>query len=332
MSHYQHLSIKERESIWEYRIKGKSIREIAKQLGRSPSTVSRELRRNQGKQGYRPSTAQEQYHARRIRSRRRRILCQGPLRDTVVRLLTQQQWSPEQIAERLSLERGESPVSYSTIYRALKDGYMEPKGNRKNRHGRYPMQKHLRRKGWRGTKKPRKTADFVHQTIEERPKAAETRSQFGHFEGDLVYSSFHKLYVVTLVDRRSRYLLTGISYSKKPEEVARVMASMLSSLPKGKLRSVTLDRGREFALHSNITAKIPEAKFYFAHPHSPWERGSNENTNALLRQYIPKNTYKVPFSPELLAQFTDKLNRRPRKCLTWKSPLEVFSHKLLHFT
>ena len=332
MSHYQHLSIKERESIWENRIRGKNIREIARELGRSPSTVSRELKRNQSSQGYRPSAAQEQYRVRRSRSRRQRILCPGSLRDTVVRLLTQQQWSPEQIAERLAFERGERQVSYSTIYRALKDGYMEPKGTRRNRHGRYPMQKYLRRKGWRGVKKPRKPAIFVHQTIEQRPRAADSRSQFGHFEGDLVYSSFHKLYVVTLVDRRSRYLLTGICHSRKPDEVAQVMVSMLGTLPKGKLHSITLDRGFEFARHADITKKIPNAVFYFANPHAPWERGTNENTNGLLRQYIPKDTYKVPFSPALLALFTDKLNRRPRKCLGWKSPLEVFSHKLLHFT
>ena len=115
MSHYQHLSIEERESLWENQIKGKKIREIAKQLGRSPSTISRELKRNQSAQGYRPSTAQEQYRKRRGRSRRRRILCPGALRDTVVRLLTQQQWSPEQIAARLAKERGERLVSYSTI-------------------------------------------------------------------------------------------------------------------------------------------------------------------------------------------------------------------------
>ena len=332
MSHYQHLSIEERESIWENRIKGKNIREIAKHLGRSPSTVSRELKRNQSPQGYRPSAAQEQYQMRRSRSRRRRLLGPGPLRDTVVRLLTQQQWSPEQIAERLAVERGERQVSYSTIYRALKDGSMEPKGSRKNRYGRYPMQKYLRRKGWRGTKKKRETASFVHQTIEERPEAAEKRRQFGHFEGDLVYSSFHKLYVVTLVDRRSRYLLTGICRSKKPAEVADVLASILETLPKKKLRSVTLDRGQEFAFHGNISEKIPNAVFYFAHPYSTWERGTNENINGLLRQYIPKNTYKVPLSPELLVQFTDKLNHRPRKCLNWKSPLEVFFHKSLHLT
>ena len=168
--------------------------------------------------------------------------------------------------------------------------------------------------------------------VEQRPKAADRRSQFGHFEGDLVYSSFHKLYVVTLVDRRSRYLLTGICQSRKPEEVARVIASMLDTLPKGKLRSITLDRGLEFAHHANITKIIPNAIFYFAHPHAPWERGTNENTNGLLRQYIPKDTYKVPFSPSRLALFTDKLNRRPRKCLGWKSPLELFFHKPLHFT
>ena len=115
MSHYQHLSIKERESIWENRIRGKNIREIARELGRSPSTVSRELKRNQSRQGYRPSAAQEQYRMRRSHSRRHRILCPGSLRDTVVRLLTQQQWSPEQIAERLAFERGERQVSYSTI-------------------------------------------------------------------------------------------------------------------------------------------------------------------------------------------------------------------------
>ena len=226
MSHYQHLSIEERESIWEKQIKGESVRRIAAELGWSASTISRELKRNQCKQGYRPSEAQKQYHHRREQCRRRR-------------LLAQQQWSPEQISERMAMEHGKRIVSYSTIYRALKDGYMEPKGTRKNRHGRYPMQKYLRRKGWRGVKKLRKTAAFVHQTIEQRPKAADRRSQFGHFEGDLVYSSFHKLYVVTLVDRRSRYLMTGICQSRKPEEVARVIASMLDTLPKGKLRSIT---------------------------------------------------------------------------------------------
>lgn len=333
MSHYHHLSISERESIWENKLLGKSLREIAADLGRSTSTISRELRRNKApRKGYRPSEAQASYLRHRKRCCRQRILASGELRDTVAALLTEQQWSPEQIAARLAMEKGRAVVSYATIYRALRSGCMEPKGTRSNRHGRYPMQKHLRRKGHGYKAKEEKRQYFVHKTIEERPKAADTRSQFGHWEGDLVYSSCHKLYVVTLVDRRSRYLLTGISYSRKPAEVADVMLSMLKGLPKCRVRSITLDRGPEFADHARITEELPYAKFYFAHPHAPWERGTNENTNGLLRQYVPKNTRKVPFSPQLLAEFTTKLNQRPRKCLNWQSPFESFFKNLLHFT
>ena len=170
MSHYQHLTISERESIWENKLAGKSLREIARQTGRSVSTISRELKRNGTSQKYRPSEAQKKYERRRKRCRRKKLLQEGELKDLVVRLLTQQQWSPEQIAQRIELERGKKLVSYATIYRALHKGLMESKGTRKNRHGRYPMEKHLRRKGWRGKGKGQKSRHFVHQTIEERPE------------------------------------------------------------------------------------------------------------------------------------------------------------------
>ena len=332
MSQYCHLTIRERECIWENKLLGKSLREIGKLVGRSVATVSRELKRNGYGQAYSPSKAQDKYEKRREKCRRPRLLEQGELQIQVVRLLTEQQWSPEQISNRLRLEEGKKIVSYNTIYRAIKAGYMEPRGRRRKCKGRYYMERFLRRKGWRGVKKAKKPQVFVHRGIEDRPKGAENRSQFGHFEGDLVYSSFHKLYIVTLVDRRSRFLLTGICRTKKPDEVAAVMAEMLSNIPSKQLRSITLDRGPEFAKHADITSKIPNAQFYFAHPMSPWERGTNENTNGLLRQYIPKNTYKVPFSPALLDMFTDKLNTRPRKCLGWKSPSEVFYHRMLHLT
>lgn len=332
MSHYHHLSISERESIWESVLQGKSLRQIAGELGRSVSTISRELKRNQSGRSYRPSVAQETYKHRRLHSRRRLVLAEGELRNTVIKLLVEKQWSPEQISHRLALERGKQVISYSTIYRALQCGCMEPKGKRKNRMGRYPMQKHLRRKGWRGKGKSRKPLAHIHQTIDERPKAAQNRKQFGHWEGDLVYSSFHKVYIVTLVERHSRYLLTGTSKTKQPEEIAETICALLKPLPAQKLRTITLDRGTEFSLHSKITQQIPNAAFFFAHPHSPWERGTNENTNGLLRQYIPKRTYKVPFSQDLLREFTDKLNHRPRKCLGWKTPFEVFSRKVLHLT
>ena len=209
MSHYQHLTISERESIWENKLAGKSMREIARQIGRSVSTISRELKRNGMRQGYRPSEAQKKYERRRKHCRRKKLLKEGELKDLVVRLLTEQQWSPEEISQRIKLERGEKLVSYATIYRALRKGIMEAKGTRKNRHGRYPMEKHLRRKGWRGSRKGRKDRHFVHQTIEKRPEEANNRSEIGHWEGDLVYSSFHKLYVVTLVDRKSRFPAHG---------------------------------------------------------------------------------------------------------------------------
>ena len=249
MSHYQHLTISERESIWENKLAGKSLREIARQTGRSVSTISRELKRNGTSQKYRPSEAQKKYERRRKRCRRKRLLQEGELKDLVVRLLTQQQWSPEQIAQRIELERGKKLVSYATIYRALHKGLMEAKGTRKNRHGRYPMEKHLRRKGWRGKGKGQKSRHFVHQTIEERPEEANRRSEIGHWEGDLVYSSFYKLYVVTLVDRKSRFLLTGISYSRKAKEVSDVICRLLKELPEKHVRSLTLDRGSEFSEH-----------------------------------------------------------------------------------
>lgn len=194
------------------------------------------------------------------------------------------------------------------------------------------MEKHLRRKGWRGKGKGQKSRHFIHQTIEERPEEANRRSEIGHWEGDLVYSSFYKLYVVTLVDRKSRFLLTGISYSRKAKEVSDVICRLLKKLPEKHVRSLTLDRGSEFSEHGQITKAFPSLQIYFAHPMSPWERGSNEQINGLLRQYIPKNTYQVPFSAERLAEFTEKLNHRPRKCLNWNSPSEIFSNLLLHLT
>lgn len=337
MSHYRHLTIFERECLWEMHLKGESLQNIAKVLGRSVSTISRELKRNMNQECYSPTNAQAKYRERRKKCVRKKILASGVLKDTVYLLISKLQWSPEQISNRLRLENGKKVVSYNTIYRAIECGCMEPKGKKKrNKQGRFPLMKNLRRKGWRGKKKQQnkksKTAGFIHQTIEQRPKEANERTEIGHWEGDLVYSSCHKLYVITLVDRYSRYLITGITASKKPEEVAAAIIDMLKRIPKGKLKSITLDRGPEFAHHFDVTREIEEAIFYFAHPHAPWERGTNENTNDLLRQYVPKRTYKVPFSEELLAAFTKKLNTRPRKCLNWKTPEEIFTNSLLHLT
>lgn len=138
--------------------------------------------------------------------------------------------------------------------------------------------------------------------------------------------------MITMVDRKSKYLLTMPSSSQKPAEVSQQMIRMFEELPREKLKTITLDHGMEFAHHTAVTQAIKEADFYFAHPMSPWERGLNENTNGLLRQYIPKRSYRSAYSEELLREFTRKLNLRPRKSLNWLSPFEVFWDSLLHFT
>lgn len=332
MSHYHHLTIEERESIWEFSLCGKSLRQIARKTGRSASTISRELARNRTAQGYRPSVAQNSYEKRRLRCRRPRVLAGSELGATVTRLISEEQWSPEQIENRLALERGAQLVSQNTIYSALACGCMEPKGTRKNRQGKYPMQKDLRQKGRKSKGDARKKPlPHIHQTIDERPKEAEARGQFGHWEGDLVYSKFHKVYIVTMVERKSRFLLTGICKTKQAEEISATIISMMKGVPKKKLRTITLDRGTEFSDHRAVT-EATGAEIYFAHPHAPWERGTNENTNGLLRQYVPKRSYKTPFSEDLLREFTRKLNYRPRKCLDWRTPFEKFSGKVLHLT
>lgn len=332
MSHYQHLTIDERESIQEMKLKGFSCRKIAEILKRSVSTISRELKRNSVNGRYRPSRAQKKYQARRKNCRRRYMLEAPALKEKVLHLLTKFQWSPEQIAGRLKREKSLS-ISYNTIYRALEHGRLEPPGTRRTKKGkRYPLEKHLRRKGKNYVGRKCRSQGFVTKTIDQRPKAADSRSRFGHWEGDTVYCSHYKTYIITLVDRRSRYLLTACCKSKKPKEVAEVMIKMLSVLPPKLVQSITLDRGCEFAQHAMITQALPHVQCYFADPMSPWQRGTNENTNGLLRQYVPKESYTTPFSEELLKTFTDKLNHRPRKCLGWKSPFEVFFHRVLHLT
>ena len=145
---------------------------------------------------------------------------------------------------------------YTTIYRALSRGYMEPKGKRRrNRHGRYSLQKHLRRKGWHGKGKKSKPQTHIHQTIDERPKEADAREQFGHWEGDLVYSSFHKVYIVTMVERVSRFLITGMCKTKQPEQINATIIAMMKQLPQHMLRTITLDRGTEFTMHHDIIVK-----------------------------------------------------------------------------
>lgn len=335
MSHYKHLSIEERENLYLGKNQGKSIRAIARELGRAPSTISRELARNQAShRPYRPSRAQRRYERRKKNCGRKAILSVPENRSLIQTLIGKYEWSPEQIQNRLLYEGNALQISYSTIYRALKNGLLDDrKGGYVRKCDRYSF--HLRRQG-----KPRKKNGTVNRqskypiayTISQRPGAANARREIGHWEGDTVAGKKGGACLVTQVDRKTRYLLAMKVPDLSSEAVRDAMILMFRRLPEDKVRSITPDRGREFARHAEVSAALHGIPFYFADPHSPWQRGTNENTNGLLRQYFPKYTSLDSVADSDLEAVVAKLNLRPRKCLNWRTPFELFFHSLLLLT
>ena len=313
MSCYHHLTIEERESLLIYRAQGESLRAIAASLNRSASTLSRELRRNEGE--YRPSKAQALYQKRRKASVRRYKLDDQHLRGQVQFFMSYLYWSPEQIENRLRLE-GKSTVSFSTIYKALDNGRL-----------RDTLRYFLRRKYKALGKAPKTIRKCFPKSIEQRPPEANKRREQGHWEGDTIYLSREKKYLVTLVDRCSRYLLTGVVDTLETAAVCDVVHRLLDKVPV--VDSITFDRGIEF---SGMNETKYSDDVYFAHAGAPWERGTNENTNGLLRQFYPKRKGVSPFSSADSDKINALLNLRPRACLNWLSPYEVASYQLLHFT
>ena len=321
MGHHVHLTLREREDIMLMRRDGRDVSEIARAIGRDKSTVSRELKRNSCERFYRASTAQRRYAARRTACRRRRVLDDVGLFELVGDKFLGDQWSPEQIEGRLALELGASPVSDTTIYRCINAGRFDGRaGGRKARR----LLRH-RGKRRRGPSERRGKIKVSHE-ISERPAAAEDRSEPGHWEGDTVAGKAGGACLLTLVDRKDGFLVGGKCRRKTAECVRGKMPKALKGQP---LASVTLDRGKEFALHAQVTADIG-VEFYFALPHHPWQRGSNENTNGLLREYFPKGESLGRVSERRVQEVYDKLNRRPRKRLGYRTPYEVHCSKTLH--
>lgn len=335
MSHYHHLSISEREKILVLRTEGKNLREIAGEIGRCVSTVSRELKRNRcGKQEYSAIEAEKKYRDRRKRCRRRKLLSNVEWQQLVRRLFLEEQWSPEQIANRLAYENSAFRISYSTIYRAIYAGLFDTAQQRRSQRNRGACRK-LRHRGKsrrrKGTVEPRGKIVISHR-IQERPQEANDRQVIGHWEADTVAGKMGSACLVTITDRCSRYLLAGRVTRKASGFVSDEMIRLLSALPKEKCRSITPDRGKEFARHDLVTQALHEVPFYFPDPHAPWQRGTNENTNGLLREYLPKSFDIALSSDSDIAGFIRKLNSRPRKCLGWKTPDEVFFNHSLHLT
>lgn len=334
MSHYKHLTIEERESLYLWINQGKSIRWIAGELKRAASTISREIKRNKtSHRPYSPSRAQRRYQRSKRNCGRSSILADRENLKLVQRLLLEE-WSPEEIQHRLKHEGNPLQISYSTIYRALNSGLVDGRSPSHIRKcDRYSF--HLRRKG----KKRKKNGQVNKQgkyeikyRISQRPEGARQRCELGHWEGDTVIGQKGGARFVTQVDRKSRFLLASKVPNGTAEAVRDTMIQMFRALPAEKLRSITPDRGHEFAKYSEISDALHGVPFYFADPRSPWQRGTNEYTNGLLRQYFPKETSFDDVTDTQLAHIVRKINLRPRKCLNWRTPFEIFHDTLLHLT
>ena len=323
MGRYTHLTIGEREEIMVLRRQGLGVRAIARALGRSPSTVSRELARNSCKRFYWASTAQARYEARRASCVRPRRLADPRLAGLVQRLILEG-WSPEWVSGRLRLEAG-VVVGTATIYRAIRARELDPPelaGTRRGLAGR------LRRKGRRRRRRgevERRGKIRVPASIAERPAEAGARSRLGDWEADTVAGRAGGPCLVTLVDRRSRYLVGGLAPSKTSAEVARTMSRALEGHP---ALTVTPDRGSEFALWAPVAAATG-AGFYYALPRHPWQRGTNENTNGLIREYLPKGCDLSGVTDAEVQEVYHRLNTRPRKCLGYRTPWEVHHSEVL---
>ena len=328
MYRYQRLILIEREEISRQLASGCSIRIIAKNLNRAPSTISREVNRTVvHRKYYRAIFAQQHSNVVRHKMRKSRKLNTNiPLRKIVFYYLSKN-WSPEQIAKRLILlypNDMSMRISHETIYSYL---YILPRGRLKRRLISHLRRHHKqRRKGNKGRKRSGPVIDFL--SIEERPVEVADRTIPGHWEGDLIIGSRNASALGTLIERTTRMSFLVKLENQDAPVVRKAFAEEFRHLPKGLKRTLTYDQGQEMAQHKLFT-KETDITVYFAHPHSPWERGSNENTNSLIRQYFPKGTDFSKISNNRFKEVQDELNDRPRKTLGWYTPHEKFA-ELLH--
>ncbi len=314
------LSLAEREDISRGLVAGRSVRSMARALGRSPSTVSREIVRNGGSRWYRAAAADRRAWKQALRPKLCKLAVHGQLRQAVAAKL-ERNWSPEQIAgwlKRMHPGTEACQVSHETIYRSL---YVQARGVLKKE-----LMQHLRsrrpiRRSRHATQKRRKIANAV--SIRERPASIEDRAVPGHWEGDLLCGSKISR-IVTLVERHSRYVMLAKVPNGETKTVVNALIKQARKLPDELYKSLTWDRGKELTDHQRFTMETNIA-VYFCDPQSPWQRGTNENTNRLLRQYFPHGTDLTSYSQAHLNSVARELNERPRKTLDFQTPAERFS-------
>ena len=301
---------------------GQSIRGIATQLGRAPSTISREIKRNGGHDCYRASQADEAAWDRAHRPKTCKLVENRALARIVVAKL-QMQWSPEQIAgwlQRTYPGDGNYQVSHETIYRSL---FIQARGALKKELTQHLRRTRIMRRSHHHTQKTDNHGRITDTaSISERPATVEDRAVPGHWEGDLLFGSKNSQ-IATLVERKTRYVMLVKVASKDTETVINALIKYARKLPQELYQTLTWDRGKEMADHPRFTLAT-DIKVYFCDPQNPWQRGSNENTNGLLRQYFPKGTDLSVHSQAKLDAVARQLNERPRKTLDYETPAERF--------
>lgn len=316
------LSLSEREEISRGLVANQSLRSIANSLNRSPSTISREVRRNGGRLTYRAACSDQRAWDCATRPKSCKLSFNDPLCQLITRKL-HRKWSPQQIAgwlKRKHPDEEQYRVSHETIYRSL---YVEARGVLKKE-----LQECLRspraiRRSRHATQKGLKLRKIKDATpISERPPEIEDRAVPGHWEGDLIVGS-NNSYIATLVERHSRFVMLAKVENKDTQSVITALIKQARKLPKELYRSLSWDRGSEMAGHAKFTMAT-KIDVFFCDPQSPWQRGSNENTNRLLRQYFPKGTDISGFSQARLSAVARQLNERPRKTLQYQTPAEKF--------
>lgn len=318
------LSMADREEIRAGIERGESFTVIAQRIGRAVSTVSREVGGRDGRSSYRATQAHERARTRARRPKTAKLVA-GPLLEQVSSWL-EEWWSPEMIAKRLRIEYPDDPmmwVSHETIYQSL---FVQ---------GRGELRRELSRclRTGRASRRPRNRLERGGQIpdmvmISERPAEADDRAVPGHWEGDLILGSNNRSAIGTLVERSTRYLLLlHLAEGREATKVQAAMQEAIGQLPAELVRSITWDQGKEMVTHAEFTIDTG-VQIYFCDPHSPWQRGSNENTNGLLRQYLPKGTDLSVHSKEELDRIARSLNDRPRKTLGYMKPSEKLAELL----
>ena len=320
------LGLTEREEISRGLAAGESMRAIASRLGRAASTVSREVNRNGGRENYRAASADESAWERACRPKRCLLAVNRRLRDVVARKL-KEDWSPQQISGwlvRIHPNDEAMRVSHETIYRTL---FVQTKGALKKELVAHLRSKRTMRHSQNASRERSRGGQIEDAvSIRERPAEVEERAVPGHWEGDLIRGT-RNTHVATLVERGSRFVILVRVGGKDTISVVGALSEQIQRLPRTMIETLTWDRGAEMAAHKRFTIAT-DVKVYFCDPQSPWQRGSNENANGLLRQYLPKGTDLSKLNQLKLDQIAAKLNTRPRETLAYKTPADTLEAAL----